>query len=438
MDQENIGKPQTIDMIVNGTDFIIVRNGIPIRTRSNVPLSSSNQRLIQHVIRDLTLGSFAEANPLSAFTLLLLEKEAVTSADSLLDELIPECLATDPFVVRSSSPRMSDDAGPDELMELMESDFPLFSVLFEGVGSVIKSFNTYLMEQSQSMFALTSPPSEDFIRFVRRRYEQLSPSAKAATIGMMAAHDAGILLPMLLVESRITSSEYATFLMGAAKQMPGSSAKRVLERLKIEGLVKQTLPDWNQARLCFARLRLEANEVSEYLSCAREDSCNERTAAELIRAGESFTLEFKTSLRMNIVTQKKDPVIEHATLKTIAAFLNSSGGVLMIGVRDDTFIAGIETDEFESTDKFLLHFWNLIKSSIGSEITPFIASEMENVSDKTVCIVRCRPCTVPVFLRQKGFPEEFYIRVGPSSTALGLSDTLRFIRDKFDQKAQDW
>jgi len=43
----------------------------------------------------------------------------------------------------------------------------------------------------------------------------------------------------------------------------------------------------------------------------------------------------KTSFRWDIRAEKKNSAIEHASLKTIAAFLNSGGGTLLIGVEDD-------------------------------------------------------------------------------------------------------
>ena len=45
----------------------------------------------------------------------------------------------------------------------------------------------------------------------------------------------------------------------------------------------------------------------------------------------------------------------HAALKTIAAFLNTEGGDLLIGVDDDRRVLGIEHDRLENDDKFLRH-----------------------------------------------------------------------------------
>ncbi|HAM57915.1 MAG TPA: type I restriction endonuclease subunit R, partial [Candidatus Rokubacteria bacterium] len=81
-----------------------------------------------------------------------------------------------------------------------------------------------------------------------------------------------------------------------------------------------------------------------------------RQAEELIKRGESRTLEFKSTLRWNLKEDRQDDkAVTHAVLKTIAAFLNTEGGDLLIGVADDGSIAGIERDRLESDDKFMRH-----------------------------------------------------------------------------------
>ena len=44
--------------------------------------------------------------------------------------------------------------------------------------------------------------------------------------------------------------------------------------------------------------------------------------------------------------------METAVLKTMAGFLNTRGGRLIVGVRDDGTPLGIEADQFESEDKW--------------------------------------------------------------------------------------
>ena len=128
------------------------------------------------------------------------------------------------------------------------------------------------------------------------------------------------------------------------------------------------------------------------------------------------------------------PYIEHGVLKTINAFQNSQGGTLIIGVEDDGRVEGIEIVKFDNDDKFLLHFWNLIKASMGQEIAPYIKTILEKVDGGTVCHVKCLRSPKPVFLNQKGFDEEFYIRTGPSSTSLEIREALQYISERFPTK----
>src|SRR5207237_9547285 len=91
-----------------------------------------------------------------------------------------------------------------------------------------------------------------------------------------------------------------------------------------------------------------------------------RQAEELIKRGESKTLEFKSTLRWNLREDKQDDkLVTHAVLKTIAAFLNTEGGDLLIGVADDGSVVGLERDQLESDDKFMRHLAQVVRNSLG-------------------------------------------------------------------------
>jgi len=53
------------------------------------------------------------------------------------------------------------------------------------------------------------------------------------------------------------------------------------------------------------------------------------------------------------------------------------------------------------------------------------------IEGKTVCNIQCLRSPAPVFLKHKGFEEEFYIRSGPSSVKLSIGDALKFISKRF-------
>ncbi len=95
-------------------------------------------------------------------------------------------------------------------------------------------------------------------------------------------------------------------------------------------------------------------------------------------------------------------MVTHAALKTIAAFLNTEGGDLLIGVADDGSIVGIERDQFESDDKFMLHLAQVVRNGLGDRAGTCIDPKMQVVQGKTVCVVSCQRSPEPVFLKWKG------------------------------------
>ena len=57
-----------------------------------------------------------------------------------------------------------------------------------------------------------------------------------------------------------------------------------------------------------------------------------RTVDEVIANDEDFTVEFKSTARWDIREGKPNKAMEDAVVKTIAGFLNTDGGTLLIGV----------------------------------------------------------------------------------------------------------
>jgi hypothetical protein len=155
---------------------------------------------------------------------------------------------------------------------------------------------------------------------------------------------------------------------------------------------------------------------------------------ELIKKGENENLEFKSTFRTNLHTNEIDRKIEYSALKTIAAFLNSKGGALLIGINDSKEIIGIEKDNFTSSDKLSLHITNLIKTRLGKNSLSFIKLKFIDVDGKIILKIECEKSKSPVFLKTQENEEEFYIRAGPSSTQIKGSELLEYIEKNFKNK----
>jgi serine/threonine-protein kinase RsbW len=150
----------------------------------------------------------------------------------------------------------------------------------------------------------------------------------------------------------------------------------------------------------------------------------------LIDSGESDKLEFKSTLRWNLKENKKDNRMGFAVLKTVAAFLNTEGGTLLVGVQDDGCLLGIEIEDFANEDKYLLHFSHLIQHNIGLENSKAVTYNLVELEGKKILKIDCEPATKPIYLRIEG-QEEFLIRSGPASKKLSISEAVSYISERF-------
>jgi CheY-like chemotaxis protein len=157
---------------------------------------------------------------------------------------------------------------------------------------------------------------------------------------------------------------------------------------------------------------------------------NEQEIEHLISSGETNKVEFKSTLRQNLYTKKNEARIENACLKTVAGFLNSKGGYLMVGLDDDGNTLGLDADGFKNNDKFLLHWFNLLKETIGADFIKFIESEILYYKGKQLLFVGCEPASRPVFFNRDS-EEYFYVRVGNSTQSLKPSEMLAYIDDHY-------
>jgi very-short-patch-repair endonuclease len=159
----------------------------------------------------------------------------------------------------------------------------------------------------------------------------------------------------------------------------------------------------------------------------------------LISTGEGERLEFKETLRWDVVQNQINKKLEDVVVKTIAAFANGVGGTLLIGVRDDGTTAGLDPD-FQclggNADKMELHLTSLLARHFGQS---FRASRIRITfplcRDIQICKVDIRPAGAPIFVSladARGVAtERFYVRSGNSSQELTASQTQIYVQDRY-------
>jgi membrane protein YdbS with pleckstrin-like domain len=151
---------------------------------------------------------------------------------------------------------------------------------------------------------------------------------------------------------------------------------------------------------------------------------------DLISGGEHEHLEFKTSFRWDVGQNKVNKNLERAVMKTIASFMNSGGGQLLIGVDDSGNIVGLESDykslPKSNADGFQNHFNHVFHSMIGPNLHHNVELAIQRVEDKEYCWIKVVASDKPAYLKFDE-QEEFYIRTGNGTTPLKLSEASSYI-----------
>lgn len=148
------------------------------------------------------------------------------------------------------------------------------------------------------------------------------------------------------------------------------------------------------------------------------DGIEDAELKKLILIGENEKLEMKSTLRYDLRQNIVNKNLEFVIAKTVSAFLNSDGGILIIGVDDDGNALGLEKDietlSKKDIDGFELHLRNIIKKYLGSNFEKYLKVTFPTIDDKTICKVKILKSGKPVFANFEG-KDGFYVRNGNSS-----------------------
>ncbi|MBI2033751.1 MAG: ATP-binding protein [Candidatus Liptonbacteria bacterium] len=155
---------------------------------------------------------------------------------------------------------------------------------------------------------------------------------------------------------------------------------------------------------------------------------------KLLTENEHDRLEFKSSLRFDHKIDQANREVEKAAMKTIAAFLNSYGGHLVLGVNDARVPLGLENDyqtlQRKDADGFENHFTQTFNSMIGPEFRNLIKLWFHKLDGHDLCVVQVLESPRPVYLKADN-NEQFYMRTGNISTVLKLSEIESYSRSRW-------
>jgi len=391
----------TFDLVMRDDLFVLYADGKPFFSSSGHEVSHSNARLLRLCINHEIYPVPGRISPLA---LLVRLTDSAAGSASFFDFDLESEISLDPLLSGETN------RFPELHAEWVAENPEMLELLFLNASSLVSSLNNFFLKKGQN---------QTKSGYFRQVISEMSAEKLTALNALHLANEAGVVIHTLILNEFLCMTEYAdaVYILTLMKRSPFLQAsdlsfdKNSILRFR-EKVISDVMPAVDFITLCKSENKMTVIE-------------------EIIKRGEDNSTEFKSTLRWDIRQGLKSSAIEHASLKTICAFLNSEGGDLLIGVRDDGTIEGIGTDRFENNDRFLLHLWTLIKSCLGDEVVEWVRTSLQEFGPKTVCRVKCGKAATPVFLRQKGFEEAFFVRTGPGSNNLEISSALKYIEQHF-------
>ncbi len=151
----------------------------------------------------------------------------------------------------------------------------------------------------------------------------------------------------------------------------------------------------------------------------------------LIRAGETASTEFKSSVRWDRKQQKVNKCLEDAIARTIAGFANHEGGSLLIGVSDDGAIVGLHADyqtlKRKDRDGFQQLIMSLVKERLGGHVCALVHPVFADIDGIEVCRLVIEPSDRPVYCSDRGFAR-YFLRTGNATRELDVREAVEHIR----------
>ena len=162
----------------------------------------------------------------------------------------------------------------------------------------------------------------------------------------------------------------------------------------------------------------------------------EKSFPVLLTQEESSILEFKSSFRWDINENRINKNLENVIIKTLAAFLNSDGGTLLIGVDDHGKVIGLANDynnlKKRNRDGFEQAIMTLISTKLGTATCSSILLMFHTSEGKDACRIIAMPSTRPIYVKD-GNITKFYIRTGCSTRELNLQDAVDYISMRWNK-----
>ncbi|MGH9163925.1 MAG: AlbA family DNA-binding domain-containing protein, partial [Acidimicrobiales bacterium] len=152
-----------------------------------------------------------------------------------------------------------------------------------------------------------------------------------------------------------------------------------------------------------------------------------RTIDELIENDEDYAVEFKSTARWDLRENQPSKAMEDAVVKTVAAFLNTDGGTLLIGIGPDGGVVGLGHDyervKPKNGDGFVNWLTTHLNNALGQTPVTRTRARIAVHAGKEVCRVDVAASPTPVWAKSSKDEQVFFVRMNNSTRPLPEVET---------------
>jgi type I restriction enzyme, R subunit len=160
-----------------------------------------------------------------------------------------------------------------------------------------------------------------------------------------------------------------------------------------------------------------------------------RTVAGIIENDEDFAVEFKSTARWDLRENQPNKAMEDAVVKTVAGFLNTDGGTLLIGVGPDRTVLGLEHDyrrvQPPNGDGFVNWLTTHLTNALGHTAVMCTRARITTHAGHEICRLDVARSPQPVWAATSKDPRVFFVRMNNSTRVMPNAEIWDYIRKRW-------
>ena len=162
-----------------------------------------------------------------------------------------------------------------------------------------------------------------------------------------------------------------------------------------------------------------------------------RSIDELIDNDEDEGIEFKSTARWDLREERRNPALEDAIVKTVAAFLNCEGGTLLIGVGPDGSFVGLGLDYAQvkppNGDGFVNWLTTHLTNTLGAAAVMRTRARVIAHAGVEICRLDVARSSRPVWAKTSKGGRVFFVRMNNSSREMPQEDVGAYLADHWQE-----